>query len=293
MAELAQQMYPRGMDDERTVFTAFILDETGYDVRIARNNATGKLILMSMFESSLYFTPFLDISRKRYYMPEIANQNERISSYRSYAKEAKRRIDLKIAQPLKLKNAPGTFEIAANVIGTPLKITYNRNAIDFYNTIPVTDVEVYFNSYGSAIVQQSLEAALKHVVEGKNETDAVGTLLQLMHHAFAYKTDEEQFGRERPFFFEELFAYPYCDCEDRSVLFAFMVRQLTGLPVVGLKYPGHVATAVKFNGRANGHYIHFNGGDYIVCDPTNINGVVGQCMKGYETASPGLIAAGY
>lgn len=291
--KVAKQLYPAGTENEQTIFRAFILDETGYDVRIARNTATGKLVLMSVYESVLYSTPFLNISGKKYYIPGAANQSGNISSYPSYAKDDKRRIDLKISQPLRLKSETGIFGIAADVIGTPLRITYNRNAIDFYKTVPLTDMNVYFNSCGSVDIGQSLEATLKPVLEKMKEADAAGLLLQLMHHAFAYKTDMEQFGYERPFFFEELFAYPYSDCEDRSVLFAYLVRQLLGLQVVGLKYPGHMATAVRFTGGVNGRYVSFEGGDYIVCDPTYINAPIGQCMEQYRAVSPGLITMDY
>jgi len=142
--EVAKSIYPAAaMYNERTVFMAFILDETGYDVRIARNVDNGKLALMSAFESKVYFTPFFEASSKRYYIPGENSKGGRIATYRSYAKEEKRRFDLKIDRPLKLKDNPATFEIADDIMGVPLKITYNRNAIDFYNTIPVTDLDVY------------------------------------------------------------------------------------------------------------------------------------------------------
>ena len=50
---------------------------------------------------------------------------------------------------------------------------------------------------------------------------------------------------------EPLF-YPYSDCEDHSVLFAYLVRELPGLEVIGLDYPGHVATAVRFSRVSRG-----------------------------------------
>lgn len=43
--------------------------------------------------------------------------------------------------------------------------------------------------------------------------------------------------------------YPYSDCEDRSILFARLVKDLLGLDVVLLYYPAHIATAVCFKGE--------------------------------------------
>ena len=67
-----------------------------------------------------------------------------------------------------------------------------------------------------------------------------------MQTAFDYKTDGDQFGYEKPFFVDELFYYPYSDCEDRAVLYSYLVRTLMGLDVVLLEYPNHMATAVLF-----------------------------------------------
>lgn len=274
---VAKRIYPaRSTENERTVLTAFLLDEAGYEVRIVRDHSNGNLELMSVFKSNLYNTSFFEEKGKRYYMLGKSNSSKWISSYIPRATEEKQRIDLKIIQPLKLKNNLGTFIISENIIGIPLKITYNRNAIDFYNTIPVTDLEVYFNSRGSMAVQQSFDQVLKPVVAKLSEKDAAATLLRIMHHAFKYKTDQEQFGYERPFFFEELFSYPYNNCKDRSVLYAFLINQLVGLPVVGLKYPGHVATAVKFNEHVDGNFIEIGKEPFIICDPTFPNANVGQ-----------------
>ena len=77
--------------------------------------------------------------------------------------------------------------------------------------------------------------------------DAVNVLLRFVQTGFSYLTDSEQFGREKFMFPEETLSYPYSDCEDRSFLFAYLVSSLLGLDVIGLDYPGHVATAVKFS----------------------------------------------
>ena len=53
--------------------------------------------------------------------------------------------------------------------------------------------------------------------------------------------------------------YRYCDCEDRSILYSFLVKTLLNLPVVGVDYPGHVATAVKFSVDVAGDYVTYKG----------------------------------
>lgn len=101
---------------------------------------------------------------------------------------------------------------------------------------------------------------------------------ELLQTAFEYKTDEEQFGGKRSLFADESLYYPYCDCEDRSILLSILVRDLVGLDVVLLQFPGHLATAVKFNEEVEGDWLDLEDGRYVVCDPTYIGAPVGMAM---------------
>ena len=111
-----------------------------------------------------------------------------------------------------------------------------------------------------------------------NELDAANLLLNYVQIAFEYKTDDEVWGRERAFFPEETLYYPYCDCEDRAILFSRLVSDLLGLEAILVHYPGHLATAVHFNTDVKGDYFEVDGKRYIVCDPTFFNAPVGKTM---------------
>ena len=102
--------------------------------------------------------------------------------------------------------------------------------------------------------------------------------LHYLHRAFPYKTDEAQFGIERTLFAEEMYYYPYSDCEDRSILFARLVKDLLGLDVVLLYYPAHIAAAVCFKGEVKGDYMQLGNKRYVICDATYIGAGVGEAM---------------
>ena len=87
-------------------------------------------------------------------------------------------------------------------------------------------------------------------------------------------------GGDRAFFATETLYYPYCDCEDRSILFSRLVRDLVGLPVALLYYPGHLATAVAFQDDVRGDCVMIRDKKYTVCDPTYIGAFVGETMPG-------------
>ena len=109
-------------------------------------------------------------------------------------------------------------------------------------------------------------------------------MLHFVQTAFEYKLDDEVWGGDRPFFADETLYYPYCDCEDRSILFSRMVRDLLGLDVVLVYYPGHLAAAVGFNEEVKGDYIVVRGRKFVICDPTYIPAPVGKTMPGMDNS---------
>ena len=83
--------------------------------------------------------------------------------------------------------------------------------------------------------------------------------------------------------------YPYCDCEDRSILYSRLVRDLLGLDVILVYYPGHLATAVKFEEELKGDYIQLGTDKYLVCDPTYIGACIGMTMPDMDNNSAKVI----
>ena len=111
-------------------------------------------------------------------------------------------------------------------------------------------------------------------------------MLNFLQTAFAYKIDEQQFGREKYFFPEEVIGLPFSDCEDRSALFAWLVQHFIGYDVIGVLYNDHLATAVCFGDDAQleGKSVMFNGKRYMVCDPTYGNAAIGTVMPKFANA---------
>ena len=114
-----------------------------------------------------------------------------------------------------------------------------------------------------------------------------------MQTAFIYEYDDKVWGGDRAFFAEESLHYPYCDCEDRSILFTRLVRDLLGLKCVLVYYPGHLASAVQFTDSEalakGGDYINVNGSKFVIADPTYIGAPVGSTMPDMDNASAKVI----
>ena len=169
---------------------------------------------------------------------------------------------------------------------------YNKNLIGFFQYYPQTNIKVYFEALISAETEYALIKSLKPIIENKTEAEAVNILLRFVQKSFNYQTDDEQFGREKYLLMEETLYYPYSDCEDRSIFFAYLVRKLVGLEVIGLDYPGHIATAVKFSDNFSGDYVVRNNKKYMICDPTYVNSTLGMAMPKFKKIKPEIVRIG-
>ncbi len=128
--------------------------------------------------------------------------------------------------------------------------------MDFYASLPLTDASVYFNSAIDLHTKEALKLALTPYFKGMSPVQSAAFLLSFVQNAFEYQTDQEQFGREKFLFPDELFKYSASDCEDRSVLFAWLSRNLLDLKVLGLAFEGHMATAICLEGVEGAGFEH-------------------------------------
>jgi hypothetical protein len=170
-----------------------------------------------------------------------------------------------------------------------IEAPYSKQRINFLNTYPQLDLGLYFNANVSAATASPLLIQLSEDMKGMSQTQAVNFLLRFVQTSLKYETDETQFGKENYLFPEETLFYPYSDCEDRAILFSWLVKKLLGMEVVGLDYPGHVATAVHMTGKVDGDAITYDGKRYLVADPTYIDASVGMTMPDYKGVRPNII----
>ena len=117
-------------------------------------------------------------------------------------------------------------------------------------------------------------------VQDLGEQDAANRILRFIQKGFPYATDDEQFNREKYFYFEETsLLSAKNDCEDRAIFYAYLVHEILGLDVHLIQFPGHECTAVAFNKPVeNGTSYEYKGKNYYICDPTYIGARIGRCM---------------
>lgn len=277
--------------DEQTVFTVFVLNQLGYDARMGRVGKQLALLLPSTCQ--MFSVSYLTQGSTLYYIFSLYPKPEEKGSIFTYSEKflkAKNALDLNIYHPLRFTSQKNAQDFTTKLYGETITIPTSQSIIDFYENYPQVELSVYANACPEAQWAKNIAEALNPILEDKSEYEKVAALLSFLHKSFPYKTDNDQFGYEKCFFCEENFYYPSNDCEDRSVLFSYLVRQLVGLEVILLDYPDHIATAVHFNNDSvKGDYYLYHGKKYIVCDPTYIGASIGEAMPQYKNMKASII----
>ena len=276
--------------NEAVLMQMYILTQSGYSSRIARSD--NKLFLLIPFSAILYNYSYFTLNNDTYYI--LNTDNESHSYYifdKAFPQEKVPSLRMEKSPKLSYKAATSRTLASRRFPNLRATVTENLNLIDFYNEYPLSVKWDYYSVASlSNETKKDLYPILKREIYGKPAYDAANMLINFVQTAFNYKTDGDQFGYERPLYGDETIYYPYSDCEDRSILYSILVRELLGLDVVLLLYPGHLATAVNFpNNKAHGYHFTWNDKVYTICDPTYINADAGDCMPDFRETSPEVI----
>ena len=162
--------------------------------------------------------------------------------------------------------------------------TYNKNIIDFMATYPQADYDTYFNAPLENSTHIQVARELKKHIDGKKMSEAMNFVLHFVQKSFKYQVDNQQFGREKVMFAQETLYFNKSDCEDRAVLFSYLIKELFGISVLGVKYKDHMATALYI--PMEGDSIKVGSKRFVLADPTYINASIGQSMPKYKPKIP-------
>lgn len=269
-----------GETDEKVLMQVFLLSQSGYKVKMIRNN--NQLGLIAAIDCILYSVPFLVLNGEKYFNILSKQMNGEIYTYEKDFRGANKNVSMRLTNSPVVRYLPEDRIHQAKRYPITVHSKVNRGLIDFYRDYPQCDFPVYACAAMSDEFQETVLPALEEAIAGRTETEAADMLLNFVQTAFEYKTDDDQFGYEKPFFIDETFYYPYSDCEDRAILYQTLVKNLLKLDVVLLNYPNHLATAVYFHTLVDGDYVMVGAKKYIVCDPTYINASIGCAMPQFK-----------
>lgn len=278
-----------GKGNEATLLMAYLYCQSGYKMRMGI--ADNRLFMLFGSKHVLFNRSYYTIG-DCYYYPYGGNAEKLYICEVPFPQEQplsmllpqEQRFDYEASAPRSLKSAAFPKVL--------VEATVNKKALSFYASYPPSMINenqqtlwaMYANMPMPKAISQTFMAAMKEKIAGLSQLEAMERLLNFVQTAFVYEYDDKVWGYDRAFFPEETLYYPYCDCEDRSILLSRMVRDLLGLRCVLIHYPGHLAMAVQFTDDVKGDCIMLQGEKFTVCDPTYIGAHVGETMPGMNNA---------
>ncbi|MBO7067977.1 MAG: hypothetical protein J6W52_04790 [Bacteroidaceae bacterium] len=280
--------------NEATLLMAYIFSQSGYKMRLGQ--ADGKLAMLYASRHNVYNTPYFDCDGEKFYAMSKSVGSIKINAAK-YPREQSLSLWVGNDPQVYYSGTPTRTLVSKRYPEMSVNVSVNKNLLTFFSSYPTSEVggnfmtrwAMYANTPICKEAQNELYPQLRQYISGRSELDAVERLLNWVQTAFVYEYDNKVWGSDRAFFPDETLYYPYCDCEDRSILFTRLVRDLLGLRCILIYYPGHLASAVSFTDNVNGDYINVNGRRYVVCDPTYIGASVGHTMPKMDNATANVI----
>ena len=294
LQELSGAFLGRGTN-EATLLCAYLFCQSGYQMRLGLSSQQ-RLYLLFASNHILFDTYYWKIGDNNYY-PLNCNEESLKICEASFPGEKPLSLLIPKEQLFARKNSDPRALQSKKYPEVKAEVTSNENLLHFLDTYPVSMLDgnvctkwmSYANMPLSRLVKDKLYPSLRTAIEGQTQLEAANYLLNFVQTAFVYEYDDKLWGGDRVFFAEETLYYPFCDCEDRSILFSRLIRDLLGLKVLLVYYPGHLATAVCFTEDIKGDYICLGEQKYIICDPTYIGAPVGKTMPDMDNEKAEVI----
>lgn len=272
--------------DNSKLLSWFLLNKLGYAVKVGLDDR--HVVLMHYSTKTIYAAPSFNFDSKKYYVFLESSKDSigRVFSYRQDYPGSTKPLDLSLDELpilgddfedklLSFEHFNNRYEIA---------ISYNKNLIEFMSTYPQADYETFFNAPIDRRTYRELAISIKKYIEGKKASEAMNFVLTFVQKSFKYEQDNQQFGKEKVMFAQETLFYDRSDCEDRAVLFSYLMRELFGVSTLGVKYEDHMATALYI--PLDGEKVKAGSKEYVIADPTYINSTIGTGMPKYRSVKP-------
>lgn len=285
--EVGQQFCGKGTN-EAVMLTAYLYCQSGYKMRLATDNK--RLYMLYASRHDIYDKVFFVVGGDTFYVYGSTMPNSLYICDSAFPSESSLSLIVGKEQKFGTSMSPERKLASKKYSNVNVSIVENKTLMDFYSTYPTSKLgeniltrwAMYANTPICQMTRDRLYPELKRILAGKSTLQQVSMILDWVQTAFVYEYDDKVWGGDRAFFPDETLYYPYCDCEDRSILFSRIVRDLLGLKVALLYYPGHLAAAVCFNENVNGDYIVIEGKKFVITDPTYIGAPVGATMPGMD-----------
>ena len=269
-------------DNERVVFSVFVLCQRGFKCKMARSG--NKLYPLIAMANQVYNVSYIEFSNDPVQYCLISNESPRdVEVCTADFPEATRKLDITPPQALPAiggDRANMTREWS-NGYGSDFScsIDYDPEIVRYLGSYPCIDFKNYAEGPVDRETMDMLTRQLSEQMQGMDTEAKLNHLLHFVQFAFDYKTDQANYGFEKWNFPDETLIAAYTDCDDRAILWCRLVRELVDVPVALVNYPGvHLAAAAAIDPAPDYATVSSGSRTYVVCDPTYIGADAGMEM---------------
>lgn len=294
LQNVGEEVYGKSCN-ESTLMTAYFYCQSGYKMRLAKTDS--QIVMLFATKHQIFDYPYFTLDGDTDYFYALDKDVNGLQICQASFPQEKSLSLYARSNPILEAKATSPKNREAKGTGLVCETKSEQHLLDYYATYPtsmlndnpMTRWAMYANTPLSQVAKETLYPQLIYAMEELSKIEKVMVLLDWVQTAFEYEYDDKVWGGDRAFFADESLFYPYCDCEDRSILFTRMVRDLVGLPCVLVYYPGHLAAAVCFDEPIVGDYILLDNKKFTICDPTYINAPIGATMPDMDNKSAKVI----
>lgn len=292
--EMSEEYFGKDTN-EATFFTAYIYCQSGYMMRFGKLD--GKLYLLFASKHFIYDRLYYRIDGNDYFVLGNKNVSTIEICNNKFMKEAGLSLFVPKGVSLDVDWSETRRFKSTKYSDFVFNVKVNKNLIDFYNQYPTSMIDGNFMTRWATYANTPLDPSVKEQIypiiakhlKGMSQPEAIDHLLSMLQTGFEYKYDNEVWGHDRAFFAEETLFYDGCDCEDKSILFSRIVRDVLDMKVLLVYFPGHLLTAVHFDKDVEGLYCTYEGEKYVFCDPTFRGASFGRIYPEYVNEQPTVI----
>ncbi|MCB0566687.1 MAG: hypothetical protein KDD01_20145 [Phaeodactylibacter sp.] len=287
MRKVLDELYASRSGVEKELACWFLLSQAGYDTRLAYLGEEAFVYVYS--QDAVFEAPVIeDKGRQFVNLTNIrtAGGQQRalyLLNFQPSAQGNAFSFQLNKLPLLRPREVPVKVRFLYRGQWNELEVKADQTIRQYMAEYPLIDEAQYLDVPFSPTLSASLLPQLRHLLKDKSEWEKAELLAAFTRSSFAYKEDKEYFGYSKPMVAEEVFLYPFSDCEDRSALYVQLCQEFLGLPMIVLAYPDHLTVAIALPQTKSG-FVRYKSKAYYICDPTGPanSAVVGEIPEGYE-----------
>lgn len=258
--------------NNQTFVKYLVLKELGYDVLLTKTgkrlNCLGRLDYLP----GRYI--FIQYNNKKYVDLDFKNRKN-FGRHTIYQDSKITKIvlnrDIKSVPKINAKKRSKNIEFTFGTEKHSILANSNESITDFLGDLPLFEVGKDFTTLQvSKDLDMSVMNYLKTQMTDRKTIDQVRFLLAFVQQVVPYGSDYDKYGEERFYYPEETVMASTADCEDKTMLLAYLCRQILNIETVGLYFKSdeHISLGIHIPDYNPTGSFGYHGKRYVSCEPT-------------------------